>query len=73
MEIKYTNIFQCKTLQNLPKFGLKIFHLATLAGYEIPIGYFGKCTSIKYVLDQNPYLTIKQEAEKEKVVIANKI
>jgi hypothetical protein len=33
METKFTNIFQCKTLQNLPKigiFGLKIYHLATL-------------------------------------------
>jgi hypothetical protein len=33
MDIKYTNIFHCKALQNLPKiciFGLKIYHLATL-------------------------------------------
>jgi hypothetical protein len=33
MSIKYTNIFHCKTLQNLPKFelfGLKIYRLATL-------------------------------------------
>jgi hypothetical protein len=33
MTIKYTNIFHCKALQNLPKlgfFGLKIHHLATL-------------------------------------------
>jgi hypothetical protein len=28
--IKYPNIFQSKALQNLPKNGLKIFHLATL-------------------------------------------
>jgi hypothetical protein len=29
--IEYTNIFYCKTLQNLPKFGfLKTNHLATL-------------------------------------------
>jgi hypothetical protein len=33
MVIKYATIFQCKTLQNLPKlgfFGLKTNHLATL-------------------------------------------
>jgi hypothetical protein len=33
MAIKYTKIFHCKILQNLPKlwtFGLKIYHLATL-------------------------------------------
>jgi hypothetical protein len=33
MDMKYTNIFLCKTLQSLPKrmiFGLKISHLATL-------------------------------------------
>jgi hypothetical protein len=33
MVIKFTHIFLCNTLQNLPKigfFGLKIFHLATL-------------------------------------------
>jgi hypothetical protein len=33
MTIKCTNIFYCKTLQNLPKvgnLGLKIYHLATL-------------------------------------------
>jgi hypothetical protein len=35
MAIKCTHIFQCKTLQHLPKlgflvFGLKIYHLATL-------------------------------------------
>jgi hypothetical protein len=34
MDIKFTNIFHCKTIKNLPKigiFGLKIWHLATLA------------------------------------------
>jgi hypothetical protein len=34
MTVKFTNIFHFKTLQNLPKFGLfglKIYHLATLA------------------------------------------
>jgi hypothetical protein len=34
MAIKYTNIYQSKALQNLPKigiFGLKTNHLATLA------------------------------------------
>jgi hypothetical protein len=34
---KNINIFHCKTLQNLPKFGffgLKIYHLATLAQRE---------------------------------------
>jgi hypothetical protein len=33
MTIKYTNLFDSKALQNLPKFGffgLKIYHLATL-------------------------------------------
>jgi hypothetical protein len=33
VSINYTSIFQCKTLQNLPKiwiFGLKTNHLATL-------------------------------------------
>jgi hypothetical protein len=33
MAIKNTNIFHCKTFQNLPKIGifvLKIYHLATL-------------------------------------------
>jgi hypothetical protein len=33
MGIKYTNIFHCKSLQNLPKLGflgLKIYHLATV-------------------------------------------
>jgi hypothetical protein len=33
VSIKYTNIFRCKALQNLPKFGffgLKTNHLATL-------------------------------------------
>jgi hypothetical protein len=30
MAIKYTSIFRCKTLQNLPKVGLKKYHLATL-------------------------------------------
>jgi hypothetical protein len=33
MATKYTNIFHCQTLQNLPKigiFGLKINHVATL-------------------------------------------
>jgi hypothetical protein len=33
VSIKYTNILHCKTLQNLPKFGLfflKTNHLATL-------------------------------------------
>jgi hypothetical protein len=33
MVLKYTNIFHCKTLQNVPKigiFGLKTWHLATL-------------------------------------------
>jgi hypothetical protein len=35
--IKYTDIFHCKTLQNLPKFGflgLKTNHLATLRATE---------------------------------------
>jgi hypothetical protein len=35
MSIKYTNILNCKTLQNVSQFaifGLKINHLATLAG-----------------------------------------
>jgi hypothetical protein len=34
MSITYTNIYNYKTIQNLPKlgfFGLKIYHLATLA------------------------------------------
>jgi hypothetical protein len=31
MAIKYIKIFHCKSLQNLPHFGLKICHLATLA------------------------------------------
>jgi hypothetical protein len=33
MTTKYTNILHCKTLKNLPKFGilgLKIYHVATL-------------------------------------------
>jgi hypothetical protein len=30
MAIKYTNIFHCKTLLKLPKFGQKMCHLATL-------------------------------------------
>jgi hypothetical protein len=30
MVIEYTNIFHFKTLQNLPKLGLKMYHLATL-------------------------------------------
>jgi hypothetical protein len=36
VSIKYTYIFHCKTLQNLPKFGffgLKTNHLATLMIY----------------------------------------
>jgi hypothetical protein len=40
MVIKYTNIFHCKTLQNLPKlgfFGLKICHLATLTAGRLLI------------------------------------
>jgi hypothetical protein len=38
MVIKYSNIFNCKTLQNLPEigiFGLKINHLATLNANRI--------------------------------------
>jgi hypothetical protein len=39
MAINYMNIFQSKASQNLPKigiFGLKIFHLATLATRKTP-------------------------------------
>jgi hypothetical protein len=39
MAIKYTNTFNTKTLQNLPKsgfFGLKLSHLATLDQYPTP-------------------------------------
>jgi hypothetical protein len=39
VSIKYTSIFYCKTLQNLPKFGLKTNHLATLTHTPQP-GYF---------------------------------
>jgi hypothetical protein len=38
MVIKYTKIFHCKTLQNLPKiggFGSKTDHLATLIKNEL--------------------------------------
>jgi hypothetical protein len=38
VSIKYTIIFQCKTLQNLPEFGffgLKTNHLATLPRTEL--------------------------------------
>jgi hypothetical protein len=44
MTIQYTNIFHCKTLQNLPKsgfFGLKICHLATLLPMEMFVVLFG--------------------------------
>jgi hypothetical protein len=34
VSIKYTNIFHCKTLQNLLKVGLKTNHLATLLNTE---------------------------------------
>jgi hypothetical protein len=38
MPIQYTNIFHCKTLQNVAKlkiFGLKINHLASLIGNRV--------------------------------------
>jgi hypothetical protein len=31
-DIKFTPIFHCKTLQNLPKFGFLVYHLANLTG-----------------------------------------
>jgi hypothetical protein len=47
MDVKYINVWHCKTVQNLPKlvfFGLKIYHLATLILSACPF-----CLSAKAV------------------------
>jgi hypothetical protein len=51
MAIKYTNIFHCKTLQNLPKlgfFGLKICHLATPVSQRLAAMMRATATAAEY-------------------------
>jgi hypothetical protein len=68
MSIKYTNIFHCKTLENLSElgfFGLKINHLATL------VDSFFVCFQVQFVFCYQNESALKAFCYKSPVATLN--
>jgi hypothetical protein len=68
MEIKFTNIFHCKIIQNLPNFF--IYHLATLTRFE-PL--FHLCTDVGFSLGTESVVRNRPEPSGTDVVVFRKV